>query len=72
VVAAFYAHSDNLSSTQKDRYFSEIKKNGAIMPPDWLGNLMRAGFRVIAMVAVAARARREARRLAIRDSNRGS
>lgn len=50
VVAGFRWHGANLSTVQEQGYFREISESGGRVPPRWLGRILRAGFRQLAIL----------------------
>lgn len=52
VVAGFFSHGGNLSTTENDKYYRELKQNGALLLPGWLGFVLRTLFRPVSLLAV--------------------
>lgn len=61
-VGGFRAHGANLSSTQEAVYYREIREAGVRLPPEWLGRVLRVGFRQPALVRAGEAYRQACRR----------
>ncbi|MBU3748963.1 MAG: glycosyltransferase [Mycobacterium sp.] len=57
-VAGFRKHGGNLSTTQVESYYQEIRDSGVRIPPAWLGRVLRRGYRLLASRATSRQLRR--------------